>query len=237
VRWFTHRCIGAAAGVEASVLLNDALPALGLQDGLPLEGAVVLTAVAILTSSQPDRVEKRLGWDHRTKGHYLSTTFAMALVPAAVFAVASLLGAMFVVDRLGPDSQDLGRSLVGLGFVLAILIGCGRLVGISMHTVADAFTLDGSPLGGPWDRTAGGEVRKRHLSPRFMRVRVKSWVDTSIGFLAIGLACLIVYGAGADANREQRHERWERQQQRIEQRREARQDAQRDRRQRQREAR
>lgn len=192
MRWFTHRGIGALAGVETAIVLNDALPHVGVPDGLPLPGAALLVAVAVWTSPQPDKVEPRMGWEHRKQGHYLSTNLLMALVPAAIFAGLSLAGAMFVVDRLGPESQKMAEALVGFGFVTAIILGCGRLVGIVGHTIADGFTLGGIPIWGPWDRTAGGEVRCRHLAPRFMRVRVKSWVDNLIGVVAIALAILLV---------------------------------------------
>lgn len=192
MRWFTHRGIGALAGVEASIALNDALPHLGVPEGLPLPGAALLVAVAVWTSPQPDKVEPRMGWGHREQGHYLSTNLLMALGPALIFAVLSMAGAMFIVDRLGPDAQKMAEALVGFGFATAIILGCGRLVGIVGHTIADGFTLDGIPIWGPWDRTEGGEVRSRHLAPKFMRVRVKSWVDTLIGVVAIALTLVLV---------------------------------------------
>lgn len=129
-----------------------------------VDATVVIAAVAWATASLPD-IDCR-SWfpaDHRTWTHWLLVTIAMAIgLGLIVYGIGQ--GVAHLAQ--GPNGAELRHVGREGGLAFGILVTIGALCGTVTHTLADACTISGVPLAGPFDK------RDRHLLPEPLRVRV-----------------------------------------------------------------
>lgn len=148
----THRALAVTAATGVSVACSA-----------PMLGAAVIITTAWHTACLPDRLEK-LGGRHRTWTHWLLTTILTALLVSGV-----VFGALYGLSELARDRMpgEAGARFADTIYVNAVgwgvLIALGALCGTVMHTLADACTISGTPLLGPFTR------RDLHLMPPGLR--------------------------------------------------------------------
>lgn len=177
MEWHEHRMIGAATAVGVSALV-----------GLPLSSLMITVPSAVSSAVLPDRAERGpLGlWEikHRTKTHWISSCILMALVPAIIFAIS-----LHELTPLAREHLPHGVvSYLSQGVVMfLILFAIGRLCGCISHTLADATTISGSPLWGPWSK------RDIHLFPKWVHMRYDSALAKFISLLSLIVAGGIIY--------------------------------------------
>lgn len=138
----THRWLSAAGAAAPCAALNAS-------------GAstAVIVGTAYLTASAPDRIEKPLRVDHRTVTHWP--------LLGVLLAVLVGLGLSSLPDLIEASTEAEGRFLWLVG-----PITLGFLVSYLTHIAADACTIAGVPLMGPFSR------RDRWLLPEPLRIRV-----------------------------------------------------------------
>lgn len=194
MQWSTHRFVSGAcaAGVTGAA-------------GMPPSGTIVVLVVAWWTAPTPDRMEPKLGLDHRGPTHYLSTSLLVALLPAVLLTAIGLgLGALAAdqgvaagmhVDE-GPyrDLRGLGEFVAAGALLLGLLVALGRLCGVVGHTLIDGFNDVGIPIWGPWDKDPDTKKpRRRRLAPKWMCIRSNGAADTALGMVALAVMLLLLY--------------------------------------------
>lgn len=158
----THRLVSAGT---ASVL------AAGV--GMPAADCAVFVGASWCAAKLPDKLERGVAWlmpwrwrirswrftvkaiEHREMTHWIVTAFAFALVAGADVAI--------LLDV---------RSV-------ALLVAAGAVIGWLMHEVADAMTLDGDPLLGPWSE------RHFHLLPDGYQFRTGSKAEKRFALVCV----------------------------------------------------
>jgi hypothetical protein len=142
---------------------------------LPIVAAVVVVGTARGCAMLPDKMEKYLFVkEHRTWTHYLITCLISGVVLGLIvyglgYGSSELLhsrmcthGAHHACDR---HARGVIKNVYELGTLGAYLVGMGAMIGAVVHTLADACTLSGTPLLGPFSK------KDRHLMPEGMRTR------------------------------------------------------------------
>jgi hypothetical protein len=149
----THRALAVTTATGLSVACNASW-----------DTTAVIVGTAYATAKLPD-IDCR-SWfpaDHRTWTHWLLVTIAMALgLGLIVYGIGQ--GVAHLAQ--GPNGAELRHVGREGGLAFGILVGIGALCGTVTHTLADACTISGVPLAGPFN------TKDRHLLPAPLRVRV-----------------------------------------------------------------
>lgn len=180
----THAKLGVSGAIVASAAMS-----------LPLPSAAIVCVAAARWSSTPDSSEERFGVAHRTTTHWLLSCVALAVVPVAVVVLVLTFAAAVIdhgwhasylpayvqhipavlhrVDLVAHGHRwhgTVGEFLVGLALIVGVLVALGRVIAMVAHTLADACTISGSPLWGPFDRgtvpVIDCETRRPVLDPK-----------------------------------------------------------------------
>lgn len=159
----THRALATTTAVGVAVVTTP-----------PIIAAISFVAVARTCAMLPDKMEKWffVGQDnHRTWTHWLITCIisgiCLGLIVYGIGYGASEIAEsrMCLKGRCDSNARDVVTSIYQFGIIGAYLVGAGAIIGAVIHSLADACTLSGVPLFGPFTK------RKFWLMPEGMRTR------------------------------------------------------------------
>jgi membrane-bound metal-dependent hydrolase YbcI (DUF457 family) len=126
------------------------------------QGAMI--GIAFFTARLPD-IDIQFGIPHRTVTHY------------AITAVA--IGLFFM-----------GLAMMTFGPAVGTIALAGFLAGYGSHILADACTLSGVPLFGPFTR------RDFHLLPKMLRLRTGGFMEFVVAFCLVAADAVIIVNTG-----------------------------------------
>lgn len=139
----THRAMAITAAVGGSLALS----------AQPMAAAVIIIS-ARATAMVPDKMEKIFGvkmQNHRTWTHWLVTCVLAGIVIGLIVYGIGYGAAELVHSRMhGHDGRHLAHIMRISAYGYGILIGVGAVIGSVMHSLADACTIGGVPLFGPF---------------------------------------------------------------------------------------
>lgn len=164
----THQAMAITTAVGGSLAMAAPLPA-----------AIVIVVSARYTAMVPDKMEKLFMVkmsNHRTWTHWLLTCVAAGVAIGLIIYGLGYGSSELIRDRMhGHDGRHLAHIIYISGAGYGVLIGIGAVIGSVMHSLADACTIGGVPLLGPFYR------KKIWLMPEGLRCGVGKKVEDEDG--------------------------------------------------------
>lgn len=161
----THKAMATTVAVGTSIALSPTLL-----------GAAVIVLSARGQCMMPDKMERWFGVkmdDHRTWTHWLLTAVVASIIIGALVYLAGYGVAELAKERMvnahgttTKDGREFANAALQVGYSFGFLIGLGVLIGAVIHDLADACTVGGVPLLGPFTK------KKYWIVPKGMRVYV-----------------------------------------------------------------
>jgi len=154
----THQAISVTSSVGASIAMS-----------VPLSGAVAIVVVARQAAMLPDKMEKIFGvkmTNHRTWTHWLLTCFLTgAVLGLMVYGLGYLVEYLMRERLTGSHAHEVLRTIHTASIGGGVIVWIGSTIGTVTHSLADACTLSGVPLFGPFTK------KKFWLMPDGLRTR------------------------------------------------------------------
>jgi hypothetical protein len=164
----THQALAVTAATSGAIAMNA-----------PLTGALAIVLIARQCAMIPDKMEKLFRVkmaNHRTWTHWLVTCVAAGIALGFIVYGLGYLVEYLMRPRLtGPHAHDLIRSVHVASIGAGVLVGVGATIGAVMHSLADACTIGGVPLLGPF------YTKKIWLMPDGLRIGVGQKVQDQFG--------------------------------------------------------
>jgi membrane-bound metal-dependent hydrolase YbcI (DUF457 family) len=146
-----------------------------LAAALPLTAAVPVIIIARSCAMLPDKMERALGVkEHRTWTHWLLTNIIVGVLLGLVvygigFGLSELSHARMCHhgkhNLCDKHAREFIKNVYQFGILSSFIVGTGITIACVMHSLADACTLSGAPLLGPFTK------KDIHLMPEGMRTR------------------------------------------------------------------